>query len=83
MHEPSVLALVTEQGMSFQLGHSNPLLGVSEEPWPGPPSEPCGAHYQKGLAYVKFPCQLCDSSTHFHSDIFKVQLCVAECLFHG
>ena len=69
--------------MSFQLGLSNCQPRSAKDHALGPRVEPHGVHCRKGLACVTFPCQLCDSATHFHSDIFRVKLCVAESLFHA
>lgn len=67
--------------MSFQLGLSNCQPRSGKDHALGPHVEPHGVHCRKGLACVTFPCQLCDSATHFHSDIFRVKLCVAEISF--
>ena len=83
MHDPSVLTSMTVQGMSFQVGLSSCQLRSGKGHALGPLLEPRGAHCQKGLACVLFSCQLYDSATHFQSDIFRIQLCVAESLFHG
>lgn len=77
MYEPSVFTSMIVQGMAS----ATLYLESGKRYALGHLAEPCEVHQQKGLACVKFPCQLCDSDTCFYSDIFRVQLCVAESFY--
>lgn len=80
VHESTTTSVI-EQALSFLLDLNNRRPRVREGHAQATfTREPCGVHYQKDLTCVTFPCQLCDSCTHFPRDIFRVQLCVANSL---